>query len=48
MTLEAQKILSCIYRTKEAFGESVLIDILRGFMGQRLKNISYTSFQPLE
>ncbi|MDZ4993909.1 DNA helicase RecQ [Clostridium perfringens] len=37
MTLEAQKILSCIYRTKEAFGESVLIDILRGVHGPKIE-----------
>lgn len=37
MTLEAQKILSCIYRTKEAFGESVLIDILRGIHGPKVE-----------
>ena len=37
MTLEAQKILSCIYRTKEAFGESVLIDILRGIHGPKIE-----------
>lgn len=37
MTLEAQKILSCIYRTREKFGESVLIDILRGIHGPKIK-----------
>lgn len=37
MTLESQKILSCIYRTKEAFGESVLIDILRGVHGPKIE-----------
>lgn len=36
-TVESQKILSCIYRTKEAFGESVLIDILRGIHGPKIE-----------
>lgn len=35
-TIEAQKILSCVYRTKESFGISVLIDILRGFTGPKI------------
>lgn len=35
-TIEAQKILSCVYRTKENFGVSVLIDILRGFTGPKI------------
>lgn len=37
MTLEARKILSCVYRTKEAFGESVIIDILRGVYGPKIQ-----------
>lgn len=36
ITIEAQKILSCVYRTKERFGISVLIDILRGYSGEKI------------
>lgn len=35
-TIEAQKILSCVYRTRESFGISVLIDVLRGFTGPKI------------
>ena len=35
-TREAQMILSCVYRTRENFGISVLIDILRGFKGPKI------------
>lgn len=37
ITIEAQKILSCVYRTKELVGESVLIDILKGIRGPKIK-----------
>ncbi len=30
ITIEAQKILSCIYRMKECFGATMVIDVLRG------------------
>ena len=35
-TIEAQMILSCVYRTREKYGISVLIDILRGFIGPKI------------
>ena len=35
-TIEAQKILSCVYRTKECYGISVLVDILRGVRGPKI------------
>lgn len=35
-TREAQMILSCVYRTRENFGISVLIDVLRGFKGPKI------------
>ena len=37
-TIEAQKILSCVYRTRERYGISVLIDILRGMVGPKIIN----------
>ncbi|MBU5454178.1 DNA helicase RecQ [Caproiciproducens sp. MSJ-32] len=35
-TIEAQMILSCVYRSKEQYGISVLVDILRGFTGPKI------------
>ncbi|MBX7393570.1 DNA helicase RecQ [Clostridium chauvoei] len=35
-TIESQMILSCVYRTREQYGISVLIDILRGFKGPKI------------
>ncbi|GAB6167871.1 DNA helicase RecQ [Clostridium carnis] len=35
-TIETQMILSCVYRTREQYGISVLIDILRGFKGPKI------------
>lgn len=37
ITLEAQMILSCIYRTEERYGISVLADILKGYRGPKIK-----------
>lgn len=37
-TIEAQKILSCVYRTRERYGISVLIDCLRGMTGPKIIN----------
>ena len=34
-TIEAQKILSCVYRSREKYGISVLVDVLRGMSGLR-------------
>lgn len=35
-TIEAQMILSCVYRTREQFGISVLVDVLRGIKGPKI------------
>ena len=37
-TIEAQKILSCVYRTRERYGVAVLIDVLRGMVGPKIVN----------
>ena len=37
-TIEAQKVLSCVYRAKERYGISVLIDVLRGMVGPKIIN----------
>ncbi|MCQ2969435.1 MAG: HRDC domain-containing protein, partial [Clostridium sp.] len=37
-TIESQKILSCVYRTRERYGVSVLVDILRGMTGPKIVN----------
>lgn len=36
ITIEAQKILSCIYRTGQRFGQSYVIDVLRGSTVQKI------------
>lgn len=37
-TIEAQMILSCVYRTRERYGISVLVDCLRGMTGPKILN----------
>lgn len=36
MTIEAQKILSCIYRTNQRFGVNVIIQVLRGSKNKKI------------
>jgi ATP-dependent DNA helicase RecQ len=36
MTIASQKILSCIYRTKERFGVNVIIQVLRGSKNKKI------------
>jgi len=38
MTIAAQKVLSCIYRTKERFGVNVIIQVLRGSKNKKILN----------
>lgn len=41
ITIEAQKILSCIYRMGERFGSNVVIDVLKGSNNQRIKSLNF-------
>ncbi|KAF0194109.1 MAG: hypothetical protein FD169_2040 [Bacillota bacterium] len=36
VTIDAQKVLSCVYRAKERYGAKMIIDILRGSKNERL------------
>ena len=37
-TIEAQKILSCVDRSRERYGIAVLVDVLRGMSGPKIAN----------
>lgn len=39
MTLEAQKILSCVYRVQERYGVNTIIDILRGSKNKKITQL---------
>lgn len=41
ITIETQKILSCIYRMGQRFGSNVVIDVLKGSSGQRIKSLNF-------
>lgn len=41
ITVEAQKILSCIYRTGERFGSNMIIDVLKGSNNKRVKEFNF-------
>lgn len=41
MTVEAQKILSCIYRMKERFGLSMILKVLRGSKDKRVLSFGF-------
>ena len=36
LTIPAQKFLSCVFRTKQIFGEAYIIDVLRGSKAQKV------------
>jgi ATP-dependent DNA helicase RecQ len=36
ITLEAQKIISCVYRAKERFGKTIIIDVLKGSKNKKV------------
>jgi len=41
ITVESQKILSCIYRMGERFGSNVAIDVLKGSSSQRIRTLKF-------
>ncbi|MDF2892196.1 MAG: ATP-dependent helicase RecQ [Clostridia bacterium] len=41
ITIEAQKILSCIKRTGERFGSGIITDVLRGSGSEKLKTMGF-------
>lgn len=41
ITVEAQKILSCIYRMGERFGSGMVTDVLRGSGNKRIKSFNF-------
>lgn len=43
ITVETQKILSCIYRMDERFGSNVVIDVLKGSNNQKIKSLNFQS-----
>lgn len=36
ITIESQKIISCVYRAKERYGKNTIIDILKGSKGKKI------------
>ena len=38
ITIEAQKIISCVYRAKERYGKNMIIDILKGSKAKKIKD----------
>lgn len=40
-TLEAQKVLSCIYRMKKSFGSTMIIDVLRGSANKKVLSFNF-------
>ena len=40
-TLDAQKVLSCIYRMKRSFGATMVIDVLRGSMNKKVTQFKF-------
>ncbi len=41
ITIDAQKILSCVYRVTEQFGTTMIIDILKGSKNQRVLELGF-------
>ena len=43
VTIEAQKILSCIIRTNQRYGVKMIVDVLRGVGNSRITNLGFDS-----
>ncbi|NYB75379.1 DNA helicase RecQ [Sedimentibacter hydroxybenzoicus DSM 7310] len=43
ITVEAQKILSCIYRTGQRFGMNLVIDVLKGSNNAKIKSLNFNT-----
>lgn len=41
ITVESQKILSCVYRMGERFGANTVIDVLKGSSNQKIKSMKF-------
>lgn len=41
ITIESQKIFSCIYRIKERYGATIIAEILRGSKNQKILNMNF-------
>lgn len=40
-TLDAQKVLSCVYRMKRNFGTGMIVDVLRGSKGKKIMDLEF-------
>ena len=40
-TIEAQKVISCIYKMKRSFGVGMIVDVLRGSKNKKLLNLGF-------
>ncbi|WP_313341029.1 DNA helicase RecQ [Sedimentibacter sp.] len=43
ITIEAQKILSCIYRTGQRFGMNLVIDVLKGSNNAKIRSLNFNT-----
>jgi len=41
ITIEAQKILSCVYRTRERFGSTVVAEVLKGSQNKKMRQLGF-------
>ena len=47
-TVDAQKVLSCIYRMKRNFGSTMLIDVLRGSKNKKVTSLIFMNYLLME